>query len=127
MFCGPVMDYASTWTNRVPGGVYGIAITALSLGIALFGHLEGMSSAEAGYFCIVTGTTIGYGDIGPKTDMGKIATAVYAILVVNVVSALLEPAKGFLSRLCVMKPTSSGGGSSLPSDDGKKDAVKKDS
>jgi len=50
-------------------------------------------------YCTV-GTTIGYGDATPKSDLGKVAVAVYAILVVNVVATLLQPGRRYLERLC---------------------------
>lgn len=46
------------------------------------------------------GTTIGYGDETPKSDLGKVLVALYAILVVNVMAVLLQPSKDFLERLC---------------------------
>ena len=48
---------------------------------------------------VITGTTIGFGDISPKTDGGKIAAAIYAIIAVNVVGALLDPCKDFFLDL----------------------------
>lgn len=103
IFCGPVMDFAASWPKMIPGGVLGVAVTTIGLGIALFTKIEGMSHIEAIYFSIITGTTIGFGDTAPKTDEGKILTALYAILVINVVGALLEPARNFLSRFCTVK------------------------
>lgn len=47
-----------------------------------------------------TGATIGYGDVTPKTDMGKIAVALYAITSVQAVAILLEPGRVFLEALC---------------------------
>lgn len=47
------------------------------------------------------GTTIGYGDISPKSDIGKIAVALYAILAINVMASVLEPAKEFLQSFCL--------------------------
>ncbi len=32
---------------------------------------EGLSFADAAYFCIVTIATVGYGDISPATPLGK--------------------------------------------------------
>jgi len=50
---------------------------------------------------MLAGTTIGYGDISPVSDLGKLAVACYAILVVNVVAAgLLMPARLYLESLC---------------------------
>ena len=59
MFCGPVMDFASSWTNGVPGGALGAALTTLGLGIGLFSVLEDISELEAAYYTVITGTTIG--------------------------------------------------------------------
>jgi len=49
--------------------------------------------------------TIGYGDVTPRTDMGKIAIACYAIFVVNVMAVLLEPAREYLERMCRIPTT----------------------
>lgn len=103
MFCGPVMDYASSWTQDVPGGAIGAALTTLALGIGLFTVLEGFTETEAAYFTFVVGSTIGYGDKSPSSDAGKIAAAVFAVLVINVTGGLLEPAASFLSSYCTKK------------------------
>jgi hypothetical protein len=103
MFCGPVMDFASSWTQDVPGGAVGAALTTLTLGIGLFTVLEDFTELEAAYFSIITGTTIGYGDRSPASDAGKIAAAIFAILVINVTGGLLEPAASFLSSYCVKR------------------------
>jgi hypothetical protein len=49
------------------------------------------------------GTTIGYGDMTPATDLGKIAVAIYAIVAVNAVVALLLPARQYLEGFCRVK------------------------
>lgn len=46
-----------------------------------------------------TGRHTGYGDLVPVTEEGKLAAALYALVAVNVVGGLLEPAKAFLSGL----------------------------
>mmetsp|Transcript_27431 Transcript_27431/g.54889 ORF Transcript_27431/g.54889 Transcript_27431/m.54889 type:complete len:207 (+) Transcript_27431:223-843(+) len=102
MFCGPIMDLSSSWKERIPGGIIGPGTFALASGIVLFTYFEGMSIIDAAYFTIITGTTVGYGDLGPKTDFGRLATALFAILVVNVIGGMLEPAKKYLSDLCVV-------------------------
>jgi hypothetical protein len=45
-------------------------------------------------------TLIRYGDYTPKSDVGKLAVAGYAIMVVNVVAGLLKPSRIFLENLC---------------------------
>ena len=103
MFCGPVMDFASSWTQDVPGGAIGAALTTLALGIGLFTVLEGFSETEAAYFTFIVGSTIGYADKSPSSDAGKIAAAIFAILVINVTGGLLEPAASFLSSYCTKR------------------------
>ena len=41
-----------------------------------------------------------YGDITPKTDLGKLAVAAYAVIIINVVGGLLQPARTYLEALC---------------------------
>lgn len=49
------------------------------------------------------GTTIGFGDMTPKTDLGKIAVAVYAIVAINTIGLLLAPARMVLERFCTVQ------------------------
>eukprot|EP00804_Cyclotella_cryptica_P020867 CCRYP_011457-RB/>CCRYP_011457-RB protein AED:0.27 eAED:0.27 QI:51/0/0.5/1/0/0.5/2/0/159 len=75
MFCGPIMDFSSSWKTRIPGGVIGPGLCALGVGILLFTQIEEMSVANAAYLAVITGTTVGYGDLRPATDVGRLATA----------------------------------------------------
>lgn len=45
----------------------------------VFHLLEDMSWLDAVYFSVVTLATVGYGDIVPKTDIGKIFCIIYII------------------------------------------------
>lgn len=74
-FCGPIMDFASAWTKRIPGGAIGPGLCALAMGMLLFMQIEEMSAFNAIYLTIITGTTVGYGDLGPITEMGRLSTA----------------------------------------------------
>jgi len=51
----------------------------LSFGIIGFMFIENMSLTDAIYFSIVTMATVGYGDIHPQTDIGKILTLIIII------------------------------------------------
>ncbi|EEC50899.1 predicted protein [Phaeodactylum tricornutum CCAP 1055/1] len=96
MFGGPVMTLASSWTKHVPGGLPTVGTVAMSVGVGIFMQLEGLNEAEAMYASFITGTTIGYGDVTPSTDAGKIAVAFYAICAIPVVAGLMEPARVLL-------------------------------
>lgn len=47
-------------------------------GVYLFEYYEGWTALDAVYFVTVTVTTIGYGDLVPKTSEGKMLTIVIA-------------------------------------------------
>lgn len=49
------------------------------------------------------GTTIGYGNLTPATNLGKVGTSLYAILACNVMGALLEPARTYFESFCQPK------------------------
>ena len=56
-----------------------VLIAVILIGVAGFVAFEGLSALDAFYLCIVTLATVGYGDIHPTTDAGKIL-AIFVIL-----------------------------------------------
>jgi voltage-gated potassium channel len=72
-----------------------IAIVAsfvlLILGGTLIYHsVEEWSYLDSAYFLVITATTIGYGDITPQTDLGKILTMIYSFIGVAFVLYLVS-------------------------------------
>jgi hypothetical protein len=59
------------------GLIFGIMILT---GTLLFSYLEGWSLIDAGYFTVMTITTVGFGDLVPTHDLAKIVTAVYSLI-----------------------------------------------
>jgi hypothetical protein len=49
----------------------GVLVTMVALGVAV-GRMEGWSIGESLYFTYVTGLTIGYGDLTPKSFTGRL-------------------------------------------------------
>lgn len=49
-------------------------------GVLFYRHFENLAWVDAVYFTTVTLTTLGYGEITPQTDIGKLFTSVYAFL-----------------------------------------------
>ncbi len=68
----------------------GVVIILLVGGTFFYHVVERFSWVNAYYFCVVTLTTVGYGDIVPKTDLGKIFTTFYIMIGVGVITAFLS-------------------------------------
>lgn len=70
------------------------SMVIIGIGMVFYHFVEGWSWVDACYFSVVTLTTIGYGDIAPHTDAGKIFTVVYIIsglgLILGFINAVYE-------------------------------------
>lgn len=60
----------------------GTSIVVLLLFIAVgsytYQNVEGWNAVDSTYFVVITMTTIGYGDLAPQTDVGKIFTIFFS-------------------------------------------------
>lgn len=64
-------------------------VILLSVGVLFYHHVEGLSWIDAYYFCVVTLATVGYGDIVPHTDIGKIFTTFYILFGVGLLATFI--------------------------------------
>lgn len=64
------------------------AILTLLIGSIFYRYTENFSWIDSVYFCVITLTTIGYGDIVPTTDAGKIFTMFYVIFGISIIAAM---------------------------------------
>jgi voltage-gated potassium channel len=62
----------------------------LSVGMVFYHTVEKLSWVDAFYFCTVTLTTVGYGDITPKTEVGKIFTAFYILIGIGIIGTFAK-------------------------------------
>ena len=63
-----------------------VAITVLIVGATFYHYVEDLPWLDAFYFCVITLTTIGYGDITPRTDEGKFFTIFYVIIGIGIIA-----------------------------------------
>ncbi len=47
-------------------------------GTIVYSNVEGWNTLDSAYFVVITATTIGYGDLIPQTDTGKIFTIFFS-------------------------------------------------
>lgn len=78
------MDHLNRYVYRYLSLVVGVILV---VGTLFYHTVEKFSWVNAVYFCVVTLATVGYGDIVPKTDAGKIFTTIYIIIGVGVITA----------------------------------------
>lgn len=60
-------------------GVGLLLLIQLLLGAVFYRQVEDWSWVDSFYFCVASLTTVGYGDLTPTTDEGKIFTMVYLV------------------------------------------------
>lgn len=68
----------------------------VAMGILAMQWLEGWSVYDAAYFCIVTTTTVGYGDITPTRSSSKLFVIYYVVVSIAIISAVLGHLVGML-------------------------------
>jgi voltage-gated potassium channel len=62
------------------------------IGTAVFHWLEGWSWVDSFYFCVISLTTVGYGDFTPTTTMTKLITVFYVLNGVGIILSFLDTA-----------------------------------
>ena len=65
-----------------------VNLVLLLSGTLFYSYIEDWPLLDAVYFCVMTMTTIGYGDLTPTTDVSKIFTIIYALLSIGVFVSL---------------------------------------
>ena len=65
------------WRDSLFRASFYLTLLILVSGTMFFATVEGMRWIDAAYLSVVTLTTLGYGDLHPTTDAGKLFTIVY--------------------------------------------------
>ncbi|PID84436.1 transporter [Candidatus Gracilibacteria bacterium] len=79
--------------------LFSMSFVTIISGAIFYHFVEKFSWVDSFYFCIVTLTTVGYGDLAPKTDIGKIFTSFYILVGIGIIALFIsEFAKSNLER-----------------------------
>lgn len=67
-----------------------LALLILASGTVFYRSSEGWSWIDSAYFCVMTATTVGYGDLAPTTPASRLFTIFYATTGIGVFVALVS-------------------------------------
>jgi hypothetical protein len=62
------------------GEVIGLLLLLIVLGGCAIAWLEGVKLGDSIYFAFITGLSIGYGDITPKTELGRVVSVAIGLI-----------------------------------------------
>jgi voltage-gated potassium channel len=66
------------------------AVVLLASGTIAMFHIEGWSLIDSFYFSVITLTTVGFGDLTPQSDLGKLFTSLYVLGGIGVLAAFIN-------------------------------------
>lgn len=75
-----------------------LSALVLAGGMVFYMRVEHWGPLDSFYFCVVTLGTVGYGDITPKTDLGKAFTTLYIIIGLSVIGGFLATMGRLISQ-----------------------------
>ena len=65
-----------------------LSVVVIGVGTVFYHYVEDLRWVDAIYLCVITLTTVGYGDITPQTDIGKIFTVFYILIGIGIIATL---------------------------------------
>ncbi|HEU4571590.1 MAG TPA: potassium channel family protein [Candidatus Limnocylindrales bacterium] len=86
------------------------AVATIAIGTVAYMRIEGWSPVDALYFCVVTLATVGYGDIHPTTEVGRLFTVAYILSGVGILAGFVSELTKQRRSAIESRPPSTGSG-----------------
>jgi voltage-gated potassium channel len=83
----PIRALAAMSRDPEERGPVLLVASLLAVGTAFYVLVEGWGVVDAVYFCAMSLATVGYGDVVPETDVGKLFTVVYVLAGIGILVA----------------------------------------
>jgi len=83
----PFIDELNLQSPRILRFLTAGVVTVIAIGTVFYHFVEGWRWVDSYYFSVVTLATVGFGDLAPKTDLGKIFTTFYIFSGVGMLAA----------------------------------------
>lgn len=81
-----------------------LAVIAIVSGTGFYSIVEGLRLVDALYLSVATLATVGYGDVTPQTDAGKLFTVVYMLVGVGILLAFVTTLATKMSQTPALHP-----------------------
>jgi len=82
------------WT--LMGKMFVAVLLYLAAGVIYYVHAEGWTMLEAIYFCVVTATTTGYGDLRPSSTESRVFTLFFIVVGISLIAIAVGIAGGLM-------------------------------
>ncbi|MCK8484108.1 potassium channel family protein [Aliiroseovarius sp. S2029] len=89
-----------SWNDQEFRACLALALLMLVSGTIFYNRVEGWTWIDALYFSVTTMSTVGFGDLSPQTNAGKIFTVFYILVGVGIFVSLFT----FLARALLQSP-----------------------
>jgi hypothetical protein len=94
-YYGPIIRFARSlgrvWRRSQEFRVLVYLVVLLLVGgTAFYSIVEGWSPLDAFYFSVTTLSTVGFGDLAPKTALGKLCTVIYIFVGLGIIGGFID-------------------------------------
>lgn len=85
-----VHSFRRAFKDKEFKGLLFLVILILVLGVTFYTQTEHWSLVDSFYFCVMTLTTVGYGDLTPQSSSAKLFTTLYVLVGIGILFSFIS-------------------------------------